>query len=262
MLWQNLPAHAMGRIRSSSPQAARNPARSASADQHVLNVLGALRINDQTLRLYRGDATEPSLTRVLRIDERERRLYVQRSAPDAPLGTAPEHGPASLFGQLGSVWILMPCQILGDDRLGELACHRAEIPREILYLQVRQGTRLRIDPALDARIELRRPDDGARTSFRLLELSENGLALGPDGGSGLLPRPRQVIPEAVLVLPAGRFPVLELEVVHLSRDTGRAGARFRLPGKRARLRRWLSQQGALRPDAETYFRDSLSRSMR
>lgn len=251
MLWDDFPASAVKRIRSSIP--AEGGAR------HVMNVLGALQIKNQALRLHCGARAEPSLTRVLRVDEQARRLYLARGAEST-------HGAASLFGPLGRIWIQMPCVILGEGQLGEVACHRAEIPSDVLCLQVRRGARVRLAPESGARIELCWPGEAHPRSGRLTDLSEEGLGLELETGCAPLGAVRPVVENARLQLPAFGALALELELIHWrqSGERVRAGARFRVPAARIRpeFRRWLRRLGGSAPDRWNYSRGSLSRSMR
>lgn len=248
MLWQHIPAPALGRIRSSNPAGCDAATPAALPSQAVLNILWALRIQDQALHMHRSGATEPCMTRILHLDESERALYLAPASCGASLAAPPEGEAVRLFGELGSVSILLASRILGDARLGDIPCHRAEIPRDVLYLQARRAPRVQIDPALHARLELRLQDEDAVRAFRILDLSESGAGLEADEGQHPFPERGLRIAHAALCLPVGRLTLRDMEIVRVGAVAGRmrAGARFSPSGKRVaiKLRRWLAAQAA------------------
>lgn len=246
MLWQDIPAPALGRIRSSNPAGCDAATPAALPNQAVLNILGALRIQNQALRMHRSGATGPCMTRILHLEESEHALYLARASDGASLATPAEGEAVRLLGELGSVSIVLASRILGDARLGDIPCHRAEMPRDVLYLQARRAPRVQIDPALHVRLELRLPDEGAVRAFRILDLSESGAGLEADGAQHPLPERGPCIAHAALCLPVGRLPLRDVEIVRVGAFGGRlrAGARFSPSGKRVaiKLRRWLAAQ--------------------
>lgn len=262
MLWQTIPAPALRRLRSSRALADHTAPRGQTLDRHVLNVLGALRLTGQELRLFRGEATEPCLTRILHVDERQRHFHLTRSAACAPVSAALGKEPASLFGALGRIWLLMPCQLLGDPHLGDAAWYHAELPQDVLYLEIRRAPRVRTDLALSALW----PGACRPLDCRVTDLSEEGLGFEVPTAHALLPQPGQAISNAILHLPEGQLAALDLEVIH-SRDakgTIRVGARFRLASRsaRTRLRRWLEPQNAPHPGGDAQLAGVVNRSMR
>lgn len=257
-----IPDSALQRLRAYGPPAAdgRLPAR--LPEQHVANILGALHITRQALRLFAEVPAASSRVRIQQLDPLQQHVYLAPLAGEAPPCAAPGGGAANLVGALGHVWVVMPCELLDAGHLGDTDCFCTAFPSEVLYLEVRRKSRVSADFALSVLF----PGEAAPRDCTVMDLSDSGLALDIPGAWALPLQPTLRIEQAYLKMPDGPPAALDLEIVHVSHaaERTRAGARFRLAGRaeRSRLRRLLARPQGRRGGADAQFADVLSRSMR